>query len=134
MVPFTFIIVLAVDWERPTIQELHILMIHQYSVTVTSVLLWFIGCGIAPQEQCTVCVQKSSLTTGKPIFKYLKENITLQFITRASQVYTISDHIKSFNFFLFDWLIVKKAGVMCRESIYKYQNQYSYLFISFSRF
>ena len=77
------IIVLAGDWERPTIQELHILMIHQYSVTVTSVLLWFIGCGIAPQEQCTVCVQKSSLTAGKPIFKYVKENITLQLLYKG---------------------------------------------------
>ena len=83
MVPFTFIIVLAVDWERPTIQELRTLMIHQYSVTVISVLLWFIGGGIAPQEQCTVCVQKSSLTTEKPIFKHLKENITLQLLYKG---------------------------------------------------
>ena len=76
MVPFTFIIVLAVDWERPTIQELHILMIHQYSSAVISVLSWSIGCGMAPQVQYTVLQLSKNFRTQSSLINR-KTNIQM---------------------------------------------------------
>ena len=106
MVPFTFIIVLAVDWERPTIQELHILMIHQYSAAVISVFLRSIGCGIAPQVQCTVLQMfknfrtQSSLINRKANIQMTQENKLLHLIYPDFPAYTISYHVTVLIYFL----------------------------------
>ena len=117
MLPFIFIIVLAVDWERPTIQELHILMIHHYSAAVISVLLWSIGCGMAPQVQYMVLQMFKNFrtyshlwSTVKPTFKWLRKTTTSPHLPGLPGVhYLIS--CNSFNlFFIVLFNVVKELG------------------------